>query len=126
MGKRPGQWLEQADYDMDTAQFLFDGGRCFYAVFMCHLSIEKALKGLYQARLGATPPRTHSLIYLLDAIEIKPGEAIAKFLVKLGEAHVATRYPEDLETLQQNYTRPVVGEIVGESRKALEWIRAQY
>lgn len=30
------------------------------------------------------------------------------------------------ETLQQNYTGPVVGEILGESRKALEWIRAQY
>ena len=50
MDKRPQEWIRQADYDIDTAEFMFNGGRYFYAVFMCHLSIEKALKGLYQAR----------------------------------------------------------------------------
>jgi len=24
---------------------MYEGGRYFYAVFMCHLSVEKALKG---------------------------------------------------------------------------------
>ena len=31
---------------MDTATYMHEGGRHIYAVFMCHLSIEKALKGL--------------------------------------------------------------------------------
>jgi len=41
------EWLKQADYDMDTADAMHTGGRYFYAIFMCHLSIEKGLKGLY-------------------------------------------------------------------------------
>jgi len=45
MRDKPQEWLKQADYDMDTAEFMFAGGRYFYAVFMCHLSIEKASKG---------------------------------------------------------------------------------
>jgi HEPN domain-containing protein len=48
MSKRHLEWLKQADYDLDTAEFMVSGKRYFYAVFMCHLSIEKAIKGLYQ------------------------------------------------------------------------------
>ena len=66
MDKKILEWLKQADYDMDTAEFMCRGGRYFYAVFMCHLAIEKALKGLYQRNLQETPPKTHNLIYLLS------------------------------------------------------------
>ena len=44
MSNKHEEWLKQADYDMDTAELMFSGGRYFYAVFMCHLSIEKALE----------------------------------------------------------------------------------
>jgi len=42
------EWLKQAEYDLETAEYLFSGGRYLYSVFMCHLAIEKALKGLYE------------------------------------------------------------------------------
>ena len=45
MSDKYKEWLKQADYDMDTADAMHSSGRYFYAVFMCHLSIEKALKG---------------------------------------------------------------------------------
>ena len=47
MAKDYKEWFRQSDYDYDTAMFMHESGRYFYAVFMCHLSIEKALKGLY-------------------------------------------------------------------------------
>jgi len=28
----PNEWLQQADYDMETAEYMFSGGRAFYAV----------------------------------------------------------------------------------------------
>jgi len=28
------EWLKQSDYDMETAEYMFQGGRYFYAVFM--------------------------------------------------------------------------------------------
>jgi len=83
MVKNPEEWLNQAIYDMDTAEYMFNGGRYIYAVFMCHLSIEKALKGLYQNRLNEIPPKTHNLVYLINKTEINPPEKIGKFLVKL-------------------------------------------
>ena len=65
MSEKYEEWLKQADYDMDTADAMFRSGRYFYAVFMCHLSIEKSLKGLYSKELAEVPPKTHNLLYLL-------------------------------------------------------------
>lgn len=62
------EWLLQADYDMETAQAMFDSGRYIYAMFMIHLSIEKALKGIYAQSFKENPPKTHHLLYLIDKI----------------------------------------------------------
>ena len=32
MDKHPEEWLRQADYDMETAEFMFSGERYFYKV----------------------------------------------------------------------------------------------
>ena len=125
MDKRPKEWVKQADYDIDTAEFMFNGGRYFYAVFMCHLSIEKALKGLYQSRLGEIPPKVHNLVYLLNKICVKPAETIGKFLIKLNEVNIVTRYPEDIDKLQRDFTQSVVKDILSKSKEALGWIKAQ-
>jgi len=41
------EWFLQSDYDFDTAKYMLNCHKNIYAVFMCHLSIEKAIKGLY-------------------------------------------------------------------------------
>lgn len=125
MAQTPDEWLRQADYDMDTADYMFTGQRYFYAVFMCHLSIEKALKGLYRQTLNREPPRVHNLIYLLKQIGLKPPERIGKFIVKLTEASVATRYPEEIRELQKNFTRTIVKDVLSDGRDTLSWIRRQ-
>jgi HEPN domain-containing protein len=49
--KPPVEWFKQADYDLETAEAMFITGRYIYTVFMCHLSIEKELKGLYAKKV---------------------------------------------------------------------------
>jgi HEPN domain-containing protein len=126
MAKGPEEWFTQAEYDMSTADYMFDGGRYFYVVFMCHLSIEKALKGLYLKKLTEEPPKVHNLIYLLNKISLKPPEAIGRFMVKLNEASIPTRYPEDIDKLQKDYTQDTVRGIIAQAKETLEWIKKQY
>jgi HEPN domain-containing protein len=126
VNKKTEQWLKQSDYDMGTALYMFEGGRYFYAVFMCHLAVEKALKGLYYEKLREVPPKTHNLISLLNRIGIKPPEEQGKFIVKLNSASIPTRYPEDLETIKQQYTEPVVREIISKGNEVLQWIKDQF
>ena len=126
MIKQSQEWLKQADYDIATAAFLAKGGRYFYAVFMCHLSIEKALKGLVQHKLNEEPKKVHNLIYLINKIGITPPENIGRFLVRLNEGSVVTRYPEDLAQLGKNFTRRVAQDIMANSKEALKWIKGQF
>ncbi|MDI6807834.1 MAG: HEPN domain-containing protein [Candidatus Eisenbacteria bacterium] len=126
MAKDPQEWLRQADYDIETAEHMFKAGRHFYAVFMCHLALEKALKGVYREKLKDAPPRTHNLVYLLNKTHAKPEESVGRFLVRLNEASVATRYPEELDKLQDDFTEPVVRDILARSREVLKWIKTLF
>jgi HEPN domain-containing protein len=119
------EWFRQSDYDLDTAKYMFDGGRYSYTVFMCHLAIEKAIKGLYAYKTGKTPPKTHNFIYLLSRLGIKPEKHVAKSITILNEANIATRYPESLEVLQKNYTKSVAANILKQSEEAVKWIKQQ-
>jgi HEPN domain-containing protein len=126
MGKSHEEWLKQADYDMDTAKFMLRGGRYFYAAFMCHLSVEKAVKGLYQHKLGEIPPKVHNLFLLLDRIGVRPPEEMSTTLAMLNEVQVFARYPEDLATLQAAYTKEAVGGLLRKAGEVLKWTRKQF
>ena len=126
MAKDPQEWLTQADYDLQTAEFMFSGGRYVYTVFMVHLAIEKALKGIYQKKFNAIPPRTHSLIYFVNKTEVVPAERIGKFLVMLDQASVATRYPEDFVKLQGVYTQDVTKEILLQAKETIKWVKKTF
>lgn len=119
------EWFRQADYDMDTADAMFASGRYFYAVFMCHLSLEKALKGLIANRLDELPPKTHNLLYLLNMLALQPPSALERFIARLNTASVATRYPDDLAKMQAAYTENVTKELIMKSKEVLEWAKTQ-
>ena len=126
MDKRTAEWLKQADYDVDTAEFMARGGRHFYAVFMCHLAIEKALKGLYLHNLRETPPKTHNLVYLLNKIGLRPDAGKSKTIAILNEANIATRYPDDIDRLQSKYTPEIAAQILTGTKEIFEWIKEQF
>ena len=126
MDKRSEEWMKQSVYDMDTAEYMKKGGRNIYAVFMCHLAVEKALKGLYNEKRLKIPPKTHNLILLLNKIDIKPPKGLGKFIVKLNEASISTRYPENLTKLQQIYNETTVKEIIVKAKEFIEWIKKQF
>ncbi|MEW5946101.1 MAG: HEPN domain-containing protein [bacterium] len=123
MAKGHKEWFRQADYDIGAAQIMFDGGRYIYAVFMCHLSIEKALKGHFLKKHGKQPPKTHNLMYLIRESEIEFTENMKEFIAKLNRESIVTRYPDDIRRISKNYNRKATVEIISKSKEALEWLR---
>ena len=126
MGKDPREWLKQADYDMDTAEFMCSGDRNMYAVFMCHLSVEKALKGIYQKKSGGVPPRTHNLVFLAEKAQVTFPQELSDFIFSLNHAAVPTRYPDDLQRMLKDYSKEKTREIVDKSKEVLKWLKALY
>ena len=126
MGKDPREWLKQADYDMDTAEYMFAGGRYLYTVFLCHLAVEKALKGIYQKKLESVPPRTHNLLYLIEKTQVQPPADMQKTVVFLNRLSIPTRYPDDLQRMMKDYTQEKTGEIFEKSKEVLRWLKKLY
>ena len=125
MTKSPQEWLKQADYDMKTAEIMFDNKRYFYAVFMCHLSIEKALKGLYLHRLNEIPPKVHNLVYLVEKIKLQLPEDLYDSVFALNRVSVPTRYPDDLQRMLKDYDKDRTQEIIEKGKEVLKWLKTQ-
>lgn len=117
------EWFKQADYDLDTAEFMFSGERYFYSVFICHLSIEKALKGIYIRKFKDAPPKTHNLLYLLEFIDLDLPEDMYDFVFTLNRVSVLTRYPDNLQKMLEDYNREKTSEILGKSKELLRWLK---
>ncbi len=110
---------------METAKCMYDAGRYFYAFFLCHLSIEKALKGLYVNAFDAPPPKTHNLVYLNGRISLQLPEDMERFINLLNLESVATRYPEDIERSMKDYTKERTLQVITNCTEVLQWLKTR-
>jgi HEPN domain-containing protein len=125
MKKETAKWYEMAGYDCDTAEAMLETKRYVYTIFMCHLTIEKALKGLYWERRGEFPPKTHNLLYFVKELGLSvPGDNL-DFVGKLSDSSIVTRYPEDLQKVISAYPRTAAEEYLRKTKEVLEWLRKQ-
>lgn len=119
MGIKPQEWFKQADYDIKTAAYLFNGKKYIYSIFFCHLALEKALKGLYVKKLEETPPKVHNLIFLIEKIGLELSDDLLRWIVALNRVSIPTRYPEDLRKMRKDYNKKKTGEMILKTKEML-------
>ena len=116
------EWFTQSKYDLETAEAMFKTRRYIYTVFMCHLSIEKALKGVYVKRLRKDPPKTHDLNYLCKLTELDLATAFQQFLDFLNDLSVPTRYPDEIMKLLKQYKKDKTNDVLKQTKGLLLWL----
>jgi HEPN domain-containing protein len=119
------EWYFQSDYDLETAVDMFKSGKTVYCIFMCHLSLEKALKGLLIKRTGEFPSKSHSLIYFVNKLELDLNDPFYEFIFMLNKISVPTRYPDDLRKLFVAYTKERTESILNQTKEVQLWIKQQ-
>jgi HEPN domain-containing protein len=91
-------WLELSQYDLDTAQAMYVGGRWFYVVYMCQQAIEKLCKGLYGFYIDDNVPKVHNIRFILTKIETSLSLTVDPELYKLADTlsayYLNNRYPD--------------------------------
>ncbi|MFH1259540.1 MAG: HEPN domain-containing protein [Elusimicrobiota bacterium] len=117
------EWLKQSVYDFGTAKAMFTTRRYIYAVFMCHLALEKALKGFYSKIQKKNPPRTHDLNFLAKNINLELPEDLRMFLNNLNDLSVPTRYPDELKHILKEYNKLRTEKILAQTQKILLWLK---
>lgn len=122
---RHEEWFFQSDYDLETAVDMFKSGRNVYCIFMCHLSLEKALKGLLIKKTGEFPSKSHSLTFFVDKIGLEMNDNYFEFLFMLNKVSIPTRYPDDLKKLFSEYTFERTESILNQTKELQLWIKQQ-
>ena len=122
---RSEEWYFQSDYDLETAEYMLQSKRDIYCIFMCHLSLEKALKGLYCKRTNEIPPKLHNLLYFVNTLELVPAEPDLLFIGTINSLSIVTRYPEDLRKMIVTFSTELVSEILQQTKSVQQWIKQQ-
>jgi HEPN domain-containing protein len=121
-----GYWLQLAQYDLDTAEAMYAGGRWFYVAFMCQQAIEKISKGLYNFYIDDNIPRVHNIRFILTKIEtslsvtIKP--EIYDLIDTLSAHYLNNRYPDFSGSPTMNIDKDKATHIMEKTREAFTWL----
>lgn len=116
-------WVNMADYDLETARHMLATGRFLYVVFMCHLALEKMLKAHVTQNTQSVPPKTHDLIYLVKKSGLALPQSYLEFIGKINNASVPTRYPDDLQKMIAQYPEPIVRDYLEKTAEVLAWLK---
>jgi len=119
------EWFFQSDYDLETAQYMLQSGRNVYCIFMCHLSLEKALKGLFIKRLNQHPPKLHDLMYFVEKLELNTENTHWEFLKWINRMAIPTRYPENLRDMIKMFPNDETDSIFLQTKLVQQWIKKQ-
>jgi HEPN domain-containing protein len=105
---------------------MYSTGRYIYAVFMSHLSIEKAFKGLWAKKFQEDAPRTHNLEYLREKLSINfPTQNLYDTILRLNKVCIPIRYPDDLQKISKEFPENITQSIINNTKDVLEWLKSQ-
>ena len=118
-------WIDLADYDIETAETLYNGGRWLYVAFMCHQAIEKTLKAYWCDTLYTDPPYIHNLNRLIEDTGLvkEMTEAQLDTIETLVPMNIQARYPEYKEQLARMLSKERCRTIIDETKQLQQWIK---
>lgn len=97
-------WRKSAEEDLSIASKLFRSRDYSYALFFCHLALEKILKAVFIAKKDDAPPPLHDLIKLCQKSGIKLNESKVKDLTEISSFNIEARYDVMKEKLYKKAT----------------------
>jgi HEPN domain-containing protein len=118
-------WLDSADYDVESAHSMLSSGRYLYVVFLCHLALEKTLKALVVELTNKQAPRSHDLIYLLKLTGLIPEQNRLDFISMINNASILTRYPANIRDAIKDYPFKVASEYLKQTEEVISWLKSQ-
>lgn len=119
-------WVSGSDYDWKTAGDLFKSKRYPYCLFMCHLSIEKLLKGLLVKESEDHAPFTHNLVYLAGKLSAEFSKEQIGLLEEINNFNIEARYPDEQNEFYKKATREFAKRYLKKAGELREWLEKKF
>ena len=120
-------WLEMSDYDYETAIAMMNTRRYLYVGFMCHQTIEKALKAYWSSKMDTPPLKIHSLSRLaaLSGLIESCSEEQMDFFDALEPLNIEARYPTYKEQLIRHLSPEYCQRLLHNTKEFQSWIKTK-
>ena len=120
-------WLDLATTDLGAAKAMLKSKYYLHVGFMCHLTIEKALKAAITHFTDEIPPKIHQLVKLAvkSGIHDKMSEEYRETLRRLNPLNIEGRYPEYKEGISQTLDNNKCVQLIERTEELLCWINQQ-
>ena len=120
-------WLDLVDYDLDTAEAMYQTGRWLYVAFMCHQVIEKVLKAYWCFKRDDDPPYTHNHRRIAEGTGIwnKLTEEQCDFIENMASYNIEGKYPRYKAELSKRMSPDFCRQMIDETKQIQLWIRKQ-
>jgi HEPN domain-containing protein len=118
-------WVDDADYDLQSAKAMLDSGRYFFVVFMRHLTVEKLLKAFIVERQSVEPPKIHNLVGLVTRIGLTIPAEHRPLIDQLNTMSVVTRYPDGRRAIASTLTNESATSLYEGTVKLAEWLKQE-
>jgi HEPN domain-containing protein len=131
-------WLEAAQYDLESARVMMNGGRYMYVAFMSQQAVEKLIKGIYTLYTDKEPPMIHNIwnifkqlkkeANLEDYLDInvfeKNLEKYKIFLAELLSFYISGRYPSFKEKISSTIDPTRAQRVLSDTEEVFLWIKS--
>ncbi len=116
---RAGDWLSQAERDLEAAENSAAGGFHEWAAFAAQQAAEKAVKALVEALHGASRGHSINTLFLLLPASVPVPPEIGAAARELDKVYVTSRYPNGFAA-----GRPADYFSAADSRQLIQYARA--
>ena len=117
-------WFDSSLQDWETVNALMKTKRYMHALFFCHLSVEKYLKGVI-AKRNEVVPITHDLLFLARKAKIELTEEQAKLIAEVSAFNLRARYDNYKNSFYKQATASYAKKYVGKVAELIIWLKKQ-
>lgn len=131
-------WLEAAEYDLESARVMMQGGRYMYVAFMCQQAIEKLTKGIFTLYADKEPPMIHNIWSIFRQLNVeadlseyftieefkKELHKYKSFFAELLSYYISGRYPSFKEKVSSSIDSNRAKRVLANTEEVFTWIRS--
>ena len=116
-----------AEYDIESAKVMQNGGRYLYVGFLCHLTAEKSLKAVI-AKNGTIPMKTHTLTRLAELAGLKDILTYEQkaLLNELHPLNIEARYSAYKDKIAETLNSGYCENLIKRTEVFLSWIKHRF
>jgi HEPN domain-containing protein len=119
-------WTGLSDYDLVVAKDMLKAKHYLYVGFMCHQSVEKALKAVFVRDYPPENlPYVHRLLRIAESSAIlnKLSQGQKKLLQELEPMNIEARYPEEKNRIFSSLTEDYCEKLIERTEEFLTWLK---